>query len=460
MSLSTDEWEAMSELQREQDFEAFLQETFYQENGKRSRSYDKEWFGSYFDSDQDGVLDLNYGAYTDSQLVVLELANEVSVTPVFAFLADKPDPERDQILKTNCKKLIGCTGIGEHLTSLQQHHAPASSTFMHIQGHNGYSTYNVFNNELLFEYLLDDKSDVACITIYDPALILANRIGAEQNSVEEYHELIKEEPEAAEEYEYYLKQHSEEIEQLKQFNPQCFVDALKTIFRTPAESDIIAKSDDFTYAEPEVEEYEEEPDPRPEWLIKMEQESPDKLSEFFMNSDMSILEELDEKQYKVDSFEQLVAYRDELMAQPDRADKIKQTENAMLGKPKNFSPKKLRKAFFNEIGLCYDLERDEMPLDANFREIFDINDESDLHMFRQNIRALLRMETTMAHWDGVETIAQVIDKLQFLNENKDQQQYEQVPNEVNKLQMDKMKSSMEKQMAEMNKMMEDMFKEL
>jgi len=203
---------------------------------------------------------------------------------------------------------------------------------------------------------------------------------------------------------------------------------------TPLKKEISEQSDNFEYVEPVYELIEEEEFQNPAWIAEMEEKDPDKLFNFFMQADLSIIDELDSKQYEVESFEELVAYHDELMSQPDRQQKSDEATNEILGKPKKYSDKKLRKVFIKEISQSYDLKKKELDDAVNLRQVLNIQTDDDLHVFRSNIHASLRIKTTTEHWKDVITVGDAIVKLQYLNKNKDEQEYEKVPASATQLQ--------------------------
>ena len=172
---------------------------------------------------------------------------------------------------------------------------------------------------------------VVMISIFDPELILENRKGSLISSIADYEEMKEEEPEAHEEFDPYIQDHTEELEELKLYQPRQFADALKAIFVTPLKKEISEQSDNFEYVEPVYELIEAEEFQNPAWIAEMEGKDPDKLFNFFMQADLSIIDELDSKQYEVESFEELVAYHDELMSQPDRQQKSDEAANEILG---------------------------------------------------------------------------------------------------------------------------------
>ena len=123
---------------------------------------------------------------------------------------------------------------------------------------------------------------------------------------------------------------------------------------------------------------------------------------------------------------------------------------------KKYSDKKLRKVFIKEISQSYDLKKKDLDDAVNLRQVLNIQTDDDLHVFRSNIHASLRIKTTTEHWKDVITVGDAIVKLQYLNKNKNEQEYEKVPASATQLQMNNIQNMMGQQMEDLNKMMGDL----
>jgi len=437
LSYSHSEWAKLSEEEKSTELNLFLEDD--------ERSYDLEWFGSQYDQDSVGGIEFHYGVHTKEKLVAIQVSKKSEGSGMFAAFSPKSDPVRDQQIENKLCKELGVYPIGSNWKGLERQVVTKDVESIGKQGCNGYSSFYIFKNGILYDYTIKDD-EIVMWCLYDPELILENNKGNLSNLIECVTKDMAEElddDDCNEEYIEQIEHYTEELNELKAIQINNLSKALKCIY--------IDDSDESTEVE--------EDDSTPAWIHELNEKDPDVLFQFFMNVDMSILDELEEKQYEVKSFDELVAYKDQLINDPSYLTKVASHEDAMLGKKKIFSKKKLRKKFRRDI--LEDIYCVENFDDGdNLRELIGALTDDHIHNLRSNIGIILRIDTTMKDWKDVVTISDALEMLGELNVDPSKQGKEAQPQSATKLQQQTLQNTMEQSMREINTMMKDAMKGL
>lgn len=197
------------------------------------RTFDTNWYGSFYDCDRDGVIAFHYGKHTDSHLVAIELEDKESENPFSSFTKQKPtDPALSRSQRATICKSIGCFDIGSLSSSILADADNRNSSYKVIPGANGYSTIHVLKGGLLIDYLILEGSTVL-ITVHDPQLVLQNRIDTICCSIEEC-EGLKSEGGDDEYWDEAIRDYKVELNELRSLDTSVLSDALKTIFANPS----------------------------------------------------------------------------------------------------------------------------------------------------------------------------------------------------------------------------------
>jgi len=383
--------------------------------------YDKTWLGCYSYHDLIiGAIGLNYGRYTGEKLVALEMEQEASSKYKF-------DADRDAQMRKGACELIGCVDTGNDKQVAIDQIEAIDGKYLELKSPNykgGYSSLYTYSGSVLCDYILkhlieDSENDKDW-----------NEYGEAQ-----------------------LSEVKEELEALDQFEFSNFTHILEAVFVTPVEDDVLATNTEIEYKV--WAEIEEPEDPTPQWVKELNEEDPDILFNFFMNSDMSIVEQLEDKHWELNSFEELKSYREELMGDPKFASESVKVEEEMLGKKKKFSEKKLRKKFRVLLEDMYGIE-DKIKPEMDLRKLIKADSVDHLHILRINVYVEIRIDTCMADWDEVQTIDDAYSMLFDLNQNPEKQVKEPMPKSASELQQRMLKQSME----DMNAMMMQAFEQL
>ena len=410
--------------------------------------YHKTWLGCYSYHDlRIGAIGLNYGRYTGEKLVALEMEQEASSKYKF-------DADRDAQMKKRACELIGCVDTGNDKQVAIDQIEAIDGKYLELKSPNykgGYSSLYTYSGSVLCDYILK-HGEIMMITIYDSELVLKNRIGELNSSFKSLIEDSENDKDWDEYGEAQLSEVKEELESLGQFDLSNFSHILEAIFVTPS-NDVLATNTKIEYKV--WAETEEPEDQTPQWVKELNEEDPDILFNFFMNSDMSIVEQLEDKHWELNSFEELKSYREELMEKPKFRSESAKVEEEMFGKKKKFSEKKLRKKFKNLLEDMYGIESKIKP-EMDLRKLIKADSDDHLHILRINVYVEIRIDTCMADWDDVQTIDDAYSMLFDLNQNPEKQVKEPMPKSANELQQRMLKQSME----DMNAMMMQTFEQL